>query len=112
MNNTDTLKLALEALESCSGAPHWEELQLTVTAIKQALAAQPAPTVQSAERGEPVEWIDSVMEQAQVFASAWSLVGSRFDFGSGFEEAEQAEAELRAMLATPPAAHGITKGQP
>jgi len=53
---------------------------------------------------EPVAWIDSVMEQAQVFASAWSLVGGRFDLGNGLEDAEQAKAELRAMLATPPAA--------
>jgi hypothetical protein len=34
----EALKLALTALESCSGAPHWEELQPTVTAIKRALA--------------------------------------------------------------------------
>jgi hypothetical protein len=61
-------------------------------------AAQPAPTVQ-----EPVAWIDSVMEQAQIFASAWSLVGGRFDSGNGLEDAEQAKAELRAMLITPPA---------
>jgi len=53
---------------------------------------------------EPVAWVDSVMEQAQVFASAWSLVGSRFDSGSGLEDAEQAKAELRAMLTTPPTA--------
>jgi hypothetical protein len=58
----------------------------------------PAPTVQ-----EPVAWIDSVMEQAQVFASAWSLVGGRFYSGNGLEDAEQAKAELRAMLTTPPA---------
>jgi hypothetical protein len=63
----------------------------------QALAAQPAPV-------QPVAWIDSVMEQAQVFASAWSLVGTWFESGSGLEDAEQAKAELRAMLATPPAA--------
>jgi len=61
--------------------------------------AQPAPVVQ-----EPAAWIDSVMEQAQVFASAWSLVGGRFDSGNGLEDAEQAKAELRAMLITPPAA--------
>jgi hypothetical protein len=50
------------------------------------------------------EWVNSVMEQAQVFASAWSLVGSRFDSGNGLENAEEEKKALRAMLTTPPAA--------
>ncbi len=49
------------------------------------------------------EWVNSVMEQAQVFASAWSLVGSRFDSGNGLENAEEEKKALRAMLTTPPA---------
>lgn len=43
-------------------------------------------------------WIDSVMEQAQVFASAWSLIGSRFAGENALEHAEQMKAELRSML--------------
>lgn len=39
-----------------------------------------------------------LMEQAQVFASAWSLVGGRFDSGNGLEEAEAAKAELCEMI--------------
>ena len=39
-----------------------------------------------------------LMEQAQVFASAWSLVGGRHDSGNGLEEAEAAKAELREMI--------------
>ncbi len=54
------------------------------------------------ESQEPVDWVDSVMEQAQVFASAWSIVGSRFAGSKGLENAEQAKAELRAMLTHPP----------
>jgi hypothetical protein len=50
------------------------------------------------------EWVNSVMEQAQVFASAWSLVGSRFDSGNEMENAEEQKKALRAMLDTPPAA--------
>ncbi|MEH6368519.1 MAG: host nuclease inhibitor protein [Pseudomonas marincola] len=42
--------------------------------------------------------IDSVMSQAQVFASAWSLVGGTFDSGNAMEQAEEAKAELREML--------------
>ena len=42
--------------------------------------------------------IKSVMSQAQVFASAWSLVGGRFDNGDALEHAEEAKEELRAML--------------
>ncbi len=47
---------------------------------------------------DPVEWADSAMEKAQVFASAWSLVGGRFDFGTALEDAERAKDELRQML--------------
>lgn len=43
--------------------------------------------------------IDLLMEQAQVFASAWSLVGGRFDNGNALHEAEEAREELRVMLA-------------
>ena len=47
--------------------------------------------------------IDSIMEQAQVFASAWSLVGGPFDSGGMLETAEQEKAALRALLASKPA---------
>lgn len=39
-----------------------------------------------------------IMEQAQIFASAWSLVGGRFDKGKCLEEAEAAKEELREMV--------------
>lgn len=42
----------------------------------------------------------AVMEQAQVFASAWALVGGRFDSGDGLELANQEKAALQAMVAT------------
>lgn len=38
------------------------------------------------------------MEQAQVFASAWPLVGGRFDGGNAMDDAEVAKAELRQMI--------------
>lgn len=44
------------------------------------------------------EQIDAIMEQAQVFASAWSLVGGPFDSGGMLENAHQEKAELRALL--------------
>lgn len=43
--------------------------------------------------------VDLVMEQAQVFASAWALVGSRFDEGGMLDEANLAKAELAEMVA-------------
>ncbi|MEK6290817.1 MAG: hypothetical protein V4793_05400 [Paraburkholderia tropica] len=47
--------------------------------------------------------VEKIMEQVQVFASAWSLVGGPFDSGNGLEAAEQEKAKLRAMLdAAPP----------
>ncbi|MCR6602568.1 host nuclease inhibitor protein [Pseudomonas aeruginosa] len=42
--------------------------------------------------------IDTIMSQAQVFASAWALVGGTFDDGHAIENAEEAKAELREML--------------
>lgn len=64
-----------------------------------------AAILRSLDAQEPT--VDGVMEQAQVFASAWALVGSRFVSGSGLEEAEQEKKDLRALveaLAAPVAA--------
>lgn len=47
--------------------------------------------------------IEAIMEQAQVFASAWSLVGGPFDSGAMLETAEQEKATLRTLLASEPA---------
>ena len=43
--------------------------------------------------------LKAIMEQAQVFASAWALVGSRFDNGNMMDEAEVAKNELHQMIA-------------
>ena len=48
-------------------------------------------------------WVDRVMEQAQVFASAWSLVGGRFDTGDGLALAEAEKAALRRLVENAPA---------
>ena len=42
--------------------------------------------------------VDKVMEQAQVFASAWSLIGGQFDDGTMHEEALEAKKELRDLV--------------
>jgi len=44
------------------------------------------------------ERIDDVMTQAQVFASSWAIVGSRFDNGDGYKDAEEAKDDLRTMI--------------
>lgn len=41
---------------------------------------------------------ETLLEQAQVFASAWSLVGGPFDSGNALEEANEAKEELALML--------------
>ncbi|WP_210249301.1 hypothetical protein, partial [Neorhizobium alkalisoli] len=49
--------------------------------------------------------IDAIMEQAQVFASTYSLVGGGFDDGTKMEQSEEEKAELRRMveaLSAPP----------
>jgi len=44
------------------------------------------------------EQIEAIMDQAQVFASAWSLLGGPFDAGNGLETAEREKAALRDLL--------------
>ena len=41
---------------------------------------------------------EKIMEQAQVFASAWSVVGGPFDGGDAMEVATQEKDELRRMV--------------
>lgn len=60
-----------------------------------ALQSQPAAEVSVAED----KYVEQIMEQAQVFASAWSLVGGRFDFGNALDDANEAKDELRALVA-------------
>jgi hypothetical protein len=42
--------------------------------------------------------VDEAMVQAQVFASAWSLVGGTFDFGNALNDAEVEKQALRALI--------------
>lgn len=48
--------------------------------------------------GATASTIDALMEQAQVYASAWSSVGGPFDSGQMLENSNAAKAELLAML--------------
>lgn len=50
-----------------------------------------------AEIPDPIT-IDEVMEQAQVFASAWSLLGSRFDDGSKLRLSQDEKDSLEVMV--------------
>lgn len=58
---------------------------------------------------------EDVMAQAQVFASAWSLVGGRFDSGDALHDANEAKKQLeqmiRAMVDAAPAAPAMTDAQ-
>ena len=56
------------------------------------------------------EWVDKVMAQVQVYASARSLVGGRFDSGDMIETAAEEKAALRAMLEKANAALKAAKG--
>ncbi|SEI41673.1 hypothetical protein [Paraburkholderia diazotrophica] len=50
------------------------------------------------KQGLTGEQVDKIMEQAQVFASAWSLVGGVFDSGNALETAEEEKEALRDLL--------------
>lgn len=45
-----------------------------------------------------LELVDNAMAQAQVFASAWSLVGSRFDQGNELDNALHEKAKLQQLV--------------
>lgn len=49
--------------------------------------------------------VEQIMEQAQVFASAWALVGGPFDAGDQLEAAEFEKDLLTAMVA-----HALEQG--
>lgn len=57
MTKDEALELALEALESCSGAPHWRQLQSTINAIRKALSASVVPDVMTTAEGEHPEYV-------------------------------------------------------
>ena len=87
---------------------HWAHLEKGTK-----LYTHPAPTQQpltDEQTDLASKAVDQIMEQAQVFASAWSLVGGRFDAGDGMENADAEKAELRTMVVSlaRQAAHGIT----
>lgn len=84
-------------------------------AVIKALRAWGAGLAQPAAQAEPVaehlptkehirelaqEALDQIMEQAQVFASAWALIGGRFDDGNAPGDAEDAKSELRTMVSS------------
>lgn len=50
------------------------------------------------DAAKQVKAIEAIMGQAQVFAGAWSLVGGVFDSGQMLDDANDAKAELRAMV--------------
>lgn len=65
---------------------------LAAIVVNAAKAQTPSPAPQMAAL------VDEIMEQAQVFASACSLVGGRFDNGTKYQQSEDEKAELRRMI--------------
>ncbi len=74
------------------------KLKARVADLEAQVAARP-PFEEQAEAVRVAERIEAIMEQAQVYASAWSLVGGVFDSGNALETAAQEKANLRALLA-------------
>ncbi|SFK45856.1 hypothetical protein SAMN04244574_00692 [Azotobacter beijerinckii] len=75
--------------------PKHAKLILDIPVETKLYAAPPAPEHPA---NAHLEWVGQVMTQAQVFASAWSLVGGRFDAGDGLKHAEEEKRRLREML--------------
>ena len=50
------------------------------------------------QTADVTDTVNQIMEQAQVFASAWSLVGGMFDSGDAIDDANDAKDELRDIV--------------
>lgn len=64
----------------------------TLRGLAAMLAAAPPPAADAVS-------VDALMEMAQEYASAWSLVGGPFDRGDMLDEAEDAKERLRRAIA-------------
>lgn len=56
------------------------------------------PQIQNSAAQAAKQEIDAIMEEAQAFASAWSLIGGRFDDGNMAENAQQSKQRLFDMV--------------
>ncbi len=65
----ELIKQAIEALESCSGAPHWEALQSTLTALRREfIAPLVLPDVLTQEYGDSAQYVEGWNECREVMA--------------------------------------------
>ncbi|WP_198319033.1 hypothetical protein [Azotobacter chroococcum] len=62
------------------------------------LPAAPGDTAAPEQAEQQSAWVEQIMEQVQVFASAWSLVGGPFDTGDGLKQAKEEKELLRKLL--------------
>jgi hypothetical protein len=54
--NKELIKRAIEALQSCSGAPHWPALQQTITDLRIALVSPPSLPDEITDNSESPEY--------------------------------------------------------
>lgn len=109
---TDTaLRAFVERLLNPSDLGHAATPEIR-DAAREALGLPAVETTALATARRRAQWVEQVMEQAQVFASAWSLVGGPFDAGDGLELANEEKAQLRALVAQAPVhakeEHGVS----
>jgi len=111
VEGTESACYAVEAIwQFCPELKPREDNKMMLTAAQCEVILRRMGWVSPGERSAPAPvalpetkaWVDSVMEQAQVFASSWSLVGGRFDDGTQHEQALQEKEALRAMLVAVP----------
>jgi hypothetical protein len=98
MNKDEALDLALEALESCSGVPHWPAICATIIAIKQA---------RSAPVQEPVAFLANGTRFKISYDSRQSggqIHGIPPELGGRWVAFVAADDDCHLKLTTPPAA--------
>jgi hypothetical protein len=66
--NKELIKQAIEALQSCSGAPHWPALQQTITDLRIALVSPPSLPDEITDNSESPEYRAGWNECREVMA--------------------------------------------
>lgn len=81
---------SVEAFTTEGLAEGWNEPTVSISSQSKA---------ENEENQARLPTVDQVMEQAEIFASAWSLVGGPFDSGDQLKQAKREKEELLGMVA-------------
>ena len=89
MTDKELIRSALEALESCSGAPHWEALQPVVAALRKALANAALDKMADNARELGLDYEPAPVQEPVAMRHSFDGYGYKYtdmSFGGGWKE--------------------------